>query len=64
LRPASIALEQSVCGDDELSHDGGDGDLGGFSGSDELLRCPMLVIRVQNPGIRSGLMEKKGAILL
>ena len=27
-------------------------------------RCPMLVIRVQNPGIRSGLMEKKGAILL
>jgi hypothetical protein len=27
-------------------------------------RCPMLVIRVQNPGIRSGLKEKKGAILL
>ena len=37
MLPASICFEQGVCGDDELSHDGGDGDLGGFSCCDELL---------------------------
>lgn len=37
MLPASICFEQCVCGDDELSHDGGDGDLGGFSCCDELL---------------------------
>jgi hypothetical protein len=37
LLPAAIDLDQGVCGDDEFSHDGGDGDFGGFSGGDELL---------------------------
>ena len=37
MRPASIGFEQGVRGDDELSHDGGDGDLGGLPGSNELL---------------------------
>jgi len=35
LLPAAIGLEQCICGDDKHSHDGGDGDLGGFSRGDE-----------------------------
>ncbi len=37
MLPASVCFEQSVGGDDELSHDGSDGDFCGFSGPDELL---------------------------
>ena len=33
--PETIGCEQGVDEDDELSHDGGDGDLGWFSGGDE-----------------------------
>lgn len=33
----TICFKQGVCDDDELSHDGGDGDFRGFSGGDELL---------------------------
>ena len=43
----------------------GDVDADGlWYGYAHLFRCPMLVIRAESPGIRSGLMEKKGAILL
>ena len=37
MRPALIGFQQGVGCDNELSHDGGDGDLGGLSGGDELL---------------------------
>jgi len=37
LRPFATLFEEGVGEDDELSHDGGDGDLGGFSGFDQLL---------------------------
>jgi hypothetical protein len=37
LLPAAVCFEQGVGGDDEFAHDGGDGDLGWFSGGDELL---------------------------
>jgi len=37
LLPAWISLEQGFRGNDQLSHDSGDGDLVGLSGGDELL---------------------------
>ena len=33
--PGSICFEQRICEDDDFSHDGGNCDLGGFSGGDE-----------------------------
>lgn len=32
-----VCFEQGIGGDDELTHNGGDGDFGGFAGGDELL---------------------------
>ena len=32
-----MGFEQGICSDNELSHDGGNGDLGRLSGCDELL---------------------------
>jgi len=49
LHPASIGFEQSVCGDDDLSHDGGDGDFCGLSCGDELLVL-CLDVRVVSSG--------------
>lgn len=37
MRLASIRFGASISADDELTHDGCDGALGGFSGGDELL---------------------------
>jgi hypothetical protein len=34
--PAAVCFEEGVCGDDEFSHDGCDGDFGGLSSFDEL----------------------------
>jgi hypothetical protein len=35
LGPRSVCAQERIGEDDELSHDGGDGDLGGFPGGDE-----------------------------
>ncbi len=58
--PGAIGSEQGVGADDELSHDGGDGDLGGLSGADELLVLG-LQVRVEPHRHERGHVEASGA---
>jgi hypothetical protein len=52
LGPASIGFEQSVCDDEDFTHNNCDGDLGWFSVCDELLalRLEVRVVSGCNEG--------------
>ena len=57
MYPQPICFDECVCQFDELSHEGGEGDFGGFSGSPELV-LDRLEVRVEAHGDKGWHVER------